>query len=192
MLNYLKKIDFIVENFSQNTLSPLLMEKLSSTCFWLNSFEVKYADLNSIKATNLPGSINSLKLIRCEIPVQWFLGSSFVNLVHLDLTDSSRICSIHIKDLSASSQSLERLNLSKCYRIDDSIINILADNNFEKLKSLELEDVPNITTICLQLVISLYVKINRNFKYMNVKNCPKVNCDTFKNLFEKYNIDLKY
>lgn len=168
------------------------MEKLNSTCICLDSFELKYVDCNSIKVTNLPGSINSLKLIRCEIPVHWFLRNSFSNLVHLDLTDSSRICNSHIKDLSTCSQSLEILNLSRCYRIDDSIINILTDNNFNKLISLDLEDVPNISSICLQLVISLYVKINKNFKSMNVKNCPKVNCGTFKNIFERYNIDLKY
>lgn len=166
------------------------MEKLRSTCKNLETFVVKYAEMNSIDSNDLPRTIFNLKLIRCEIPVRFFSGCCLTNLVYVDLSDSSRVCAVHIRDLTLCSNNLETLKLSRCYRIDDNLINILFDNNVKNLKILDLEGIPNITSITLQDIFSKYVKINHNFKCLNIKNCPKVIIDPFKELLEKTDLNL--
>ncbi|RNA29658.1 F-box LRR-repeat 12, partial [Brachionus plicatilis] len=139
-----------IDHKNQSTLSSSFMEKLCSTCTSLATFEVKYADMSSIQVNDLPDSISCLKLIRCEIPIGWFKNIYLTNLVHVDLSDSSRICASHVKDLSSCSHNLESLKLSRCYRIDDNLIDVLVQGDFRKLKFLNLEDVPNITSLILE------------------------------------------
>ncbi|CAF0925101.1 unnamed protein product [Brachionus calyciflorus] len=162
-------------NKNQQTVTPALMEKLRATCKGLEILDIKYADLNSIQVNDLPDWIRELRLIRCEIPLNWFGNNNFKNLNRLDLSNSSRICLNHIKDLTNCAQSLESLKLTNCYRLDHSLIDFLIEKNFNKIKSLDLEGIPGVIEQSLKLICSKFFEVNPNLNYLNVKKCKNVN-----------------
>ena len=167
------------------------MQKLCSTCEKLEVLEIMYADLNSIKVTDLPVEIKQLKLIRCEIPLNWFKNNKFESLVEIDLSQSSRVCSKHIQDLSNCNQSLENLKLKGCFRLNDKLIEVLIDEKFKNLIYLDLEDIPYLTSLTLQLIISKFLKISPNFSNLNVKKCPKLDALKFIEIFKQNNIKIE-
>ena len=116
-----------------------LLQKLDQTCSKLMNLEIECSDLNKINVTSFPKYLDSLKLIRCEIPIGWFNKNNFKNLKTIDLTESVRINSTHINCLNTCNHSLEILILKKCYRIDDKAIEVLINGNFESIEYLNLE-----------------------------------------------------
>ncbi len=146
------------------------MQKLSQNCLGIQKLEIKYSDLSSINVNDLPLTIEELSLIRCEIPVDWFRNNKLKQLSHLNLSDSARICSTHIKDLEETCH-LNCLILKNCYRVNDKLIEILIENEcFKKLAKLNLE-ATTITQYGLQLI---YSKFLNQLDYLNLRNCKNI------------------
>jgi len=151
---------------------------------------ITYADLNSIEVKDLPVNLEELSLIRCEIPLKWFNGADFQNLKVLNLKGSSRICSSHLQDLAGiCSKTLQTLDLTSCYRIDDKAVEVLVNEHFDKLVRLHLEDT-NISKLSIHLICT---RLSNSFRLLNVKHFKHVtksdhnfiqstflNCEEFK------------
>lgn len=178
---------------TQQSVSKALMEKLNAaTGGNLRVLELRYSDLSSIEVNDLPDELRELKLTRCEIALKWFENNKRLNgLVKLDLSESSRICASHIKDLAKNTHStLETLCLRNCYRIDDKAIELLADEKFARLVHLDLEGT-KITQYGLQIICT---RLNTaSLAHLNLKNCKclnlnKENLDFVRSAFENVNL----
>jgi hypothetical protein len=117
--------------------------------------KLKYVDLSVISVDNLSENLKELYLLRCEIPIDWFFKNNFNNLEILDLTESSRVCAKHIKDLVKNcKRNLKGLILSSCYRVDDKTVEIitteLSDLTCLKLDGTIITDL-GIHWICTRL-----------------------------------------
>ena len=158
----------------QSVTSPL-MAKLTATCSNLTSVEIRYANLESIKVNDFPDQLESLSLIRCEIPVNWFKENRFTGLRSLNLTDSANVRPSHMDDLIANPlmKSLEQLTLKGCYRISDRAIEMFIEKSFDCLVRLDLSG-----TVCTNTSIhfictnanSTFAKLN----YLSIKNCKNL------------------
>jgi hypothetical protein len=143
------------QKFGQATLSSALMHKLAETCGErLSGMHVQYADLGASTVTIadfcLLTGLEQLSLVRCEIPVRWFLHATTPapylsqRLKLLDLSGSSRVCHTHLTDLDKlldSDHKLECLKLNKCYRVDDRCVGVLINLRFfSGLRQLWLDE----------------------------------------------------
>jgi hypothetical protein len=149
------------------------MQKLRKSCLNLRIIEIGYCDLISIDVNDLPNDLEKLKLIRCEIPLRWFQNNKFTKLSHIDLSESSRVSAIHLKDLFDSNDliqsSLKTLILRKCYRIDDKSIEALCEINFNDNKLIDLNlNETSITPVGLQILARNHSK---KIGILNIKNC---------------------
>ena len=153
-------------------VSKALMQKLKQTCVDLKQLDIQYSDLSSIDVNDLPLGIEELSIIKCEIPIGWFKNASFINLKALNLTGSSRTCSIHIEDMASNcSKSLKKLVLKDCYRIDDKAIEIITGvNKFDSLLRLNLS-ATSITQYAIQMINSVLID---HLEYLNIKECKHV------------------
>ena len=165
------------------------MEKLRQSCLNLKIIEIGYCDLSSIDVYDLPNDLEKLKLIKCEIPLKWFQNNKFTQLSQIDLSESSRVCITHLKDLFSSNDfiqsSLKSLILRKCYRIDDKSIEALCENNFiSKTKMIDLNlNETSITPVGLQILGRNH---SNNIGILNIKNCKyldKLDIDSIRILF---------
>jgi hypothetical protein len=146
------------------------MEKLRESCSNLRILEIKYADLNSIEADDLPSNLEELSLVKCEIAPGWFKKNNFTKLVRLNLNESSRICDKHIADLVNCNSTLKCLELRDCYRVDDKAIELLELNKFSVISHLNLEGTA-ITHYALQLICTRFPK---SLDYLNIKKCKNI------------------
>lgn len=123
-------------------MSKALIQKLNQSCSAMRFLEIQYADLNEFVVTDLPISLEQLSLVRCEIPIRWFKGTALTNLCSIDLSSSSRICSTHLKDLAGNCKNtLKELKLKNCYRIDDKALEVIVDEEFNRIESLDLQGI---------------------------------------------------
>jgi hypothetical protein len=164
------------------------MEKLRQSCLNLKIIEIGYCDLSSIHVNDLPIDLEQLKLIKCEIPLNWFEKNKFTKLSHIDLSESSRVCTTHLKDLFNSNDliqsTLRSMILRKCYRIDDKSIEALCEINFKENKMIDLNlNETSITPIGLQI-------LGRNHSnkvgILSIKNCKyleKLDIESIRILF---------
>ena len=120
-------------------LTPAFLNKLNDSCKSLIIMKLKYVDVSWISVDDLSENLKELFLMRCEIPIDWFVKNNFNNLETLDLTESSRVCTKHIKDLVENcKKSLKRLILSSCYRVDNKTVEIIT-TEFLDLTCLKLD-----------------------------------------------------
>lgn len=147
------------------------MQKLTSSCSDLKKLELRYCDLTEVDCRDLSTQLEELSLIRCEVPLKWFAKNKFQNLTFLNLSGSSRICTVHMQDLANSSviNKLEVLILKDCYRINDKSVEILVD--FKRLKRLDLSET-DASQYGLQLVSA---RMTGSLVYVNVKKCKNIN-----------------
>ena len=145
------------------------MEKLNNLCANVKSLEIRLSDMKDING-EFPSSLEELKLIKCEIRLDQFRSLKFDGIKSIDLTASSRVCSTHIKDLDKFNKTLKKLVLKKCYRVDDKVIEIIVDGNFENLEHIDLEETC-VTSVGVHLICT---KLKGKLNYINVKNCKFV------------------
>lgn len=147
------------------------MEKLKESCKNIKILEISYADLNSVSVVDFPSNLEELRLIRCEISLKWFDKNQFTCLKTIILTESSRICSTHLQDLSKTCKNtLLILNVKKCYRIDDKAIETIVNEKFASIEFLDLEET-SISALGFQLICT---RLSNQLNYLNIRNCKNL------------------
>lgn len=145
------------------------MTKLNDTCKNLTIIRLKYVDLNLITVHDLPKNIKELYLIRCEVPRSWFEKNNFNQLQILDFSDSAAICSKHIADVvNNCKNTLKRLILSSCYRIDDRAIEIIT-KEFLSLNCLKIDG-----TLATDLALHWICTRLKNLEELDISNCKSI------------------
>ncbi len=129
------------------------MQKLGSTCPEMVSLEVQHTNLEeTFSASDLPVALKTLSLIRCEIPLTWFVPLRLDFLDSIDLSSSSRVCWRHLSDLLLTcKRTLRRLKLKDCYRVDDNAVEVISKAELTLLESLDLQGTV-LTQYGLQLI----------------------------------------
>jgi hypothetical protein len=147
-------------------VSSAFMHKLEDNCSNMTSVELKFLDLKLITVNDLPKKIEKLKLKRCEIPVDWFSKNNFKNLYFIDLTDSARTCTQHIRDLTQNCKTnLKSLILTNCYRIVDASVDLIT-KEFSNLICLKLNG-----TKCTSLSVHYICTRMTAVEIVDVRNC---------------------
>jgi hypothetical protein len=147
---------------------------------------LKFIDLNLITVVDLPEKLERLQLKRCEIPVNWFSNNNFKNLYTLDLSDSSRTTTQHIRDLAQSSgKTLKTLILSNCYRVVDASIDLLT-NEFLNLVCLKING-----TKCTSLSVHFICNRLKLIETIDARDCAGIGTVDLEYLRKIFTIDQK-
>ena len=147
-------------------LTSAFLNKLNSTCKDLIKFKLKYVDLSVIKVNDLKENLKELHLLRCEIPIDWFIKNNLSSIETLDLSQSSRVCAQHLKDLVDNCKNnLKTLSLSFCYRIDDKAVEIIS-KEFINLTVLKLNGTI-ITDLALHWICTRLKKL----QLLDIRKC---------------------
>lgn len=139
---------------NQKNISPSLLAEVKIKCPNLEMLSLCYCDLRKVDMRFIPEGLKSLCLDKSIIPLGWFESLKrnlhFPNLLDLDLTSCTRLSNTDLECV-ARIISLEQLNLSNCYRIEDSgIIEIAA--SLRSLIKLDLSKCTRITNLTLHHV----------------------------------------
>ena len=148
-------------------VSSAFLAKLNDSCKNLIIMKLKYVDLSVISVNDLSQYLKELYLMRCEIPIDWFSKNMFNNLETLDLSESSRVCVKHLKDLATNNckKTLKHLILSQCYRIDDKAIEFVT-TEFLDLTCLKVDG-----TVISDLSIHWICNRLKYLNELNIQNC---------------------
>lgn len=159
---------------THESLTSALMNKVNKTCTRLSSLSITMADMTAVKCTDMAPALAELRLVRCEVPVKWFLGSSFTHLDRLYLDYSPRIDYTHIRDLASTStvKTLTVVSLRGCYRVDDRAVEALT--SFSLLNDIDLDET-NITNYGLEIALTKFV---RPLARLSVCRCKIIRMDT--------------
>ncbi len=179
-------LNFPEYNLGNRIRSHAMYQKLKN--YEIKQLNIQYVDFNLINIDNLPLTLDTLRMTRCEIPRRWFNSSTFsLNLTMLDLSYSPNICDVHFIDLAKSESlrsSLRSLKVTNCYRVNDDSIKVLIDEHFDSLQRLNLEGT-KCTAYGLALLCNK--QLSKTLGYLNMKRCPieNVNIDNVKRSFLK-------
>ena len=125
----------------RQSVSKALLQKIKTLCLRLKEFEIEFCDFKLIETNDLSQGLERIRLSRCEIPLNWFRSCKFNRLETLDMSYSSSVGHVHLKDLAECARhTLKRLILKGCYRVGDRAAQVLTTEDFTKLKTLDLEN----------------------------------------------------
>ena len=110
---------------------------------FLNSNECLLFSLNKLE---------SLSFIHCNTHIHWLEQAKWPKLTHLSLNHTVKTSEFEIKAISRNSfwkKSLKSLDLTGCYRINDSCTRVLCQSGDTALESLKLGGT-SVTDACIE------------------------------------------
>ena len=147
-----------------NNILNALVEK----CKNIVKIELLNCDLSFFVSTGdhpqcqllLVDSIESVSLIYCNTLINWISGTSCMwpHLRHLSLLNSFKTSEFEIKGISNNTQwrtTLESLDLTGCYRINDKCVKSLCQNEHSSIRCLVLSGT-SVTDNCLSYLPNLH------------------------------------
>lgn len=122
-------------------------------------------------------SIRKVSFINCNTLIHWLELADWPSLTHLSLANTVKTGEFEIKAISKSASwkdTLESLDLTGCYRVNDACVKTLCESNNASLVTLKLNQT-SVTKQCLQHIPKL-----SKLKELHLKNCRGLTAEDIK------------